>query len=221
MAVFLTPYIGDWMMGFAGAPAVMHALTESLTVSWPKYVGTLENQYNIDTHDVMEHDGFHGAITTASFTSVNTLSSPLEQDLRAAFQTIRKLTFDFLDIERSDAREARGLAPFLSFARSLDELDLTLSTDFLHHDPSGRRHRNAATVAAALTGFVERLEAKVDDDDGIHEELRYEACDYYSDMYYPRVGNGYDGDGKPELLDGEEYFDEADRFDLEYRTRRD
>jgi len=83
------------------------------------------------------------------------------------------------------------------------------------------RHRNAATVAAALTGFVERLEAKVDDDDGIHEELRYETCDYYSDMYYPRVGNGYDGDGKPELLDGEEYFDEADRFDLEYRTRRD
>jgi len=55
MAVFLTPYTADWMMGFARAPAVMPALTESLTVSWPKYVGTLENKYNIDSHDVMEH----------------------------------------------------------------------------------------------------------------------------------------------------------------------
>jgi len=87
----------------------------------------------------VHEDGFDDAVTTASFTSVNTLSSPLEQDLRAAFQTICKPTFGFLDIERSDAREARGLARFLSFARSLDELDLTLSTDFLHHNPSGRR----------------------------------------------------------------------------------
>ncbi|KAK3081243.1 hypothetical protein LTS18_008720 [Coniosporium uncinatum] len=76
-------------------------------------------------------------------------------------------------------------------------------------------------MAAALTEFEERFGGEGDHDDGKPEELRHEACEHYSDVYYPRVGNGYDGDGEPELLNGEEYFDEADRFDLEYRTRRD
>jgi len=76
-------------------------------------------------------------------------------------------------------------------------------------------------MAAALTGYEEYLEAMMGDD-GEESGVRYEACEYRSELYHLRIIDiGFHDDGEPDLLDGKENFDVAERLDLQFRTQRD